>query len=69
MSAIHIQLNGERRQLPAPATLTELLEQLGLVEVRLAVEINGAVVPRARHHQHLLGDGDQIEIVTFVGGG
>ena len=50
-------------------TVRGLLEHLGLTEGPVAVEINRAVVPRARHAEHRVAPGDEIEVVHFVGGG
>ena len=64
-----IQLNGEARQIAPRATLTALLEQEGLARRRVAVEVNGEIVPRGRHAEHPLHDGDRVEIVHALGGG
>jgi sulfur carrier protein len=64
-----IRLNGETLALPAPCTLTELLAAQGLAERRVAVEVNGEIVPRGRHPGHRLADGDVVEIVHALGGG
>ena len=66
---MHIQLNGETRQLPTPLTLSALLAAEGLAERRVAVEVNGQIVPRSRHDAHRLVDGDVVEIVHALGGG
>ena len=47
----------------------DLLRKLELDRARVAVEHNRRVVPRAEHAGLLLNHGDQLEIVTFVGGG
>ena len=52
-----------------PGTLVDLLDTLKFVEKHYAVEVNGDVVPRDRHAEFLLSDGDQLEIVSLVGGG
>jgi thiazole synthase len=62
-------VNGEVRTLPEPLTVAQLLERLGYDRRRVAVEINGEVVPAARHAEHTLTSADRIEIVTLVGGG
>ena len=49
-----IRLNGESRSLPAPQTLQQLLESEGLAERRVAIEVNGEIVPRSRHAAHHL---------------
>jgi thiazole synthase len=66
---LRITINGEERTLPEPITLEELLRSLGYDRRRIAVEINREVVPRQEHVQRRLAAGDQLEIVTLVGGG
>ncbi|MEO5629038.1 MAG: sulfur carrier protein ThiS [Thermomonas sp.] len=66
---MHIQLNGEARQLQPDATITTLLQAEGLANRQVAVEVNGAIVPRGQHAMQLLHDGDRIEIVHALGGG
>ena len=46
-----------------------LLAENGLVERRVAVEVNGSIVPRSAHPQHALREGDRVEIVHALGGG
>ena len=64
-----ILLNGEPRRLEPRATIAGLLDAEGLAERRVAVEVNGEIVPRGRHASHALNDGDKIEIVHALGGG
>ena len=64
-----IQLNGEARTLAAAATIADLLGIEGLAERRVAVEVNGAIVPRSQHATHVLGEGDKVEVVHALGGG
>ena len=52
-----------------PGTLAALLESEGLAGRRIAVEVNGEIVPRGRHGEHMLHEGDRIEIVHALGGG
>ena len=66
---ITISLNGEPRQLAAGATIAELLAELGLTAKHVAVEANLDLIPRSRHAERHLADGDRLEIVTLVGGG
>jgi sulfur carrier protein len=68
-SDITITVNGDTHAVAAGLTVTGLLEQLGLGGRRVAVERNKAVVPRAEHAATALCHGDQLELVTFVGGG
>ena len=66
---IDVSLNGEPKSLPAQATIRDLLAELKLDPRYLAVEVNRRVVPRGQHAETALQPGDQIEIVTLVGGG
>lgn len=61
-------INGETKQCEA-ASVSALMEALGLKTSQVAVERNGAIVPRSEHHSTALAEGDAIEIVTFIGGG
>lgn len=64
-----IILNGERVELEAAQSIAELLVARGLAGRRVAVEVNGEIVPRGRHNGHTLADGDRVEIVHALGGG
>ena len=64
-----ISLNGEPHELAGPLTLTALLAQLNIDPRRVAVEHNLNVVKRAHYDSTQIRDGDEIEIVNFVGGG
>jgi sulfur carrier protein len=64
-----LMVNGEAMELPAAATLAELVARLDLKGQRVAFEVNGAIVPRSQRDAHPLGDGDKVEVVTAIGGG
>ncbi|MEW6319589.1 MAG: sulfur carrier protein ThiS [Acidobacteriota bacterium] len=64
-----ITLNGDQYDLPAAMTVTALLERLGIDARRVAVELNLVVLKRAAFESTVVSDGDQVEIVNFVGGG
>jgi sulfur carrier protein len=64
-----ITLNGDVHALPGPLSIADLLARLEIDPRRVAVERNFAVVRRDDYARTLLGDGDQVEIVNFVGGG
>ena len=64
-----ITLNGELHVLNAPVTITELLGQLDIDPRRVAVERNFVVIKRDAYATTTIEEGDQIEIVNFVGGG
>lgn len=66
---MQITVNGNARELPAGLTVAGLIELLGYAGKRVAVERNGEIVPKSRHADTSLQDGDQIEIVVAVGGG
>jgi sulfur carrier protein len=66
---MQISVNGESRQVPDGATAAQLVELLGLTGRRLAMEVNGEILPRSRHADHSLDPGDRVEIVHAVGGG
>ncbi|MCD9027466.1 sulfur carrier protein ThiS [Luteimonas sp. BDR2-5] len=65
-----ILLNGDALSLEdTTTTVLALLQQQGLAERRVAVEVNGEIVPRGRHADTRLHDGDRVEIVHALGGG
>jgi len=66
---ITIILNGNEKQLDSNTTITQLLENLGFSEQRLAVELNQQIVPRSDFASRALNDQDQVEIVQAIGGG
>jgi thiamine biosynthesis protein ThiS len=66
---VHVIVNGEPHALCDGLTVAHLVAQLGLQQRRIAVEVNRAIVPREQYSTQALANGDQIEIVHFVGGG
>lgn len=68
---MRLQINGEVRNFdsPPPFALSTLIESLGMKADRVAIELNRDIVPRDRWSDTILNDGDQLEIVHFVGGG
>jgi sulfur carrier protein len=64
-----LQINGEVHDFSAPLALSALVEQLGMKPDRVAVELNRNIVPREQWATTNLAEGDQLEIVHFVGGG
>lgn len=67
--SMEIQVNGETRQVPEGASISVLLDDLSLTDRRIAVEVNQDIVPRSRHDEHRLNDGDRVEIIHAIGGG
>jgi thiamine biosynthesis protein ThiS len=69
LSMIAISINGEPRRVAAGLSVAGLVAELGLNPKKVAVERNLEIVPRSTHADVMLADGDQLEIVHFVGGG
>lgn len=66
---MEIYVNGQARQLPEPPGLSALLQEAQWLDKRIAVELNGEVVPRSLYEATRLVAGDRLEIVVAVGGG
>jgi thiamine biosynthesis protein ThiS len=62
-------VNGEQTRLAEGIHVVELLDRLGLKPERLAVEVNRRIIRRAEWASTALAEGDNVEIVHFVGGG
>ena len=63
-----VKINGENIE-ASGLTISEYLDQLNYGTSRIAVERNGEIVPKASYGTIVLEDGDELEIVQFVGGG
>ena len=66
---VSIRVNGEHRRVRAGLTIADLALELGLEPTKVAVERNLEIVPRSTLPDVVIEDGDEYEIVTFVGGG
>ncbi|MEQ8664321.1 MAG: sulfur carrier protein ThiS [Rhodospirillales bacterium] len=66
---MQITVNGESRTLDDAVTLEQLLGEIGLDARKVAVERNREIVPKSTYGDTVLGDGDALEIVHFIGGG
>jgi thiazole synthase len=66
---LKITLNGDQFEIAGPISVSTLLSQLEVDSRRVAVEHNLIVLKRGLYESTLIGEGDQIEIVNFVGGG
>ena len=64
-----IMLNGERREWPREQSIEHLLQDLALDSRVVAVELNKLVVKRGRYGDTIVHENDEVEIVSFVGGG
>lgn len=68
-SRVQITLNGESRELPEGTTVASLIDELQLRQRRYAIEINRQIVRRDTWPTTTLQPGDQVEVISFVGGG
>ena len=64
-----ITLNGDPHEIAAPLSVSALLQQLEIDARRVAVELNLTVVKKAAYDSSVINEGDEVEIVNFVGGG
>ena len=66
---MNIKVNGENIEISDPLTINGLLKHIGLDDRRVAIERNLEIVPKSNYSVTNISDGDQIEIVHFIGGG
>jgi sulfur carrier protein len=66
---MHVTINGNQTELDDDSSLQQLLQQLKIGEGRIAIELNGEIIPRSQFQQQLLSKGDRVEIVQAIGGG
>jgi thiamine biosynthesis protein ThiS len=64
-----IRLNGDPHEIPGPLSVSALLAELAIDARRVAVELNLEVVKKAAYDSSVISEGDEVEIVNFVGGG
>ena len=64
-----VTINGEHRRVPGGTSIAQLIAEVGLDPLRVAVERNLEIVPRSTFGEVMVEDGDAYEIVHFVGGG
>ena len=69
VETLSIRVNGEHRRVPKGISIADLALELGLEPAKVAVERNLEIVPRSTLRDVPVEDGDEYEIVTFVGGG
>ena len=67
--SMHVTINGNQTELDDDSSLHQLLQQLKIAEGRIAIELNGEIIPRSQFQQQLLSKGDRVEIVQAIGGG
>ena len=66
---VNLLVNGQPRETADQITIRRLLDELALPSRGIAVEVNEQIVPRQRHAEYELQEGDRLEIVSLVGGG
>jgi sulfur carrier protein len=66
---MRITLNGDPHDVPGPLTVSELLSRLEIDPRRVAIELNLVVLKRGTFDSTTINEGDEVEIVNFVGGG
>ena len=64
-----IQLNGKKITLRTKTTIYDLLKKFKLSNKKVAIELNGAIVPKGKYKKKLLKSKDKLEVVHFIGGG
>ena len=66
---LELQINGRPQQIPPDSNVAHLIASLHLEGKRYAIELNGEIVPKSRHAETRLSNGDKLEVVIAVGGG
>ncbi len=66
---MRVTVNGEQREVPDGIDLRALVVRFEFRPEAVAAAVNGEVVSRARHAEHVLRDGDRVEVIRAVGGG
>ena len=64
-----IQINGKKIALKQNFSILDLLKKYKLNKKKVAIELNGKIVPQNKHNSKKLKNNDKIEIVQFIGGG
>ena len=64
-----IQLNGKKIKIHTNLTIKDLVKKYNLKENKIAIELNGVILPRHRFSKRKLKNNDKVEIVQFIGGG
>ncbi len=64
-----IQCNGELKNIPDAFSIQQLIDDMGLADKRIAVQVNDAVVPKHMHATQILETKDIVEVVQAIGGG
>ena len=66
---LDVVVNGKSKALTGPVSILQLIQDMDLQGKRIAIEINGEIVPASQHSSVQLSSGDSVEIVGAIGGG
>jgi sulfur carrier protein len=66
---LEVKVNGESKSISGSTSISQLIRDMDLLDKRIAVEVNGEIIPSSQHSTHLLKQHDNIEIVGAIGGG
>ncbi len=66
---MHVKINGKENELGDSITITQLLNEFNLQPQQVAVEVNREIIKRDQFETYVIANGDDIEILRFVGGG
>ena len=69
LNVAKIQLNGSPYEINTDSNLSELLNKLKIQKNKIAIELNGVILPKQLYGKKKIKDRDKIEIVQFIGGG
>ena len=69
LNVAKIQLNGSPYEINTETNLNQLLNKLKIKTIKVAIEVNGAIVEKNKYPKVILNKGDKVEIVHFIGGG
>ncbi len=64
-----IQLNGKKVDIKSNYSLSDLLKKYKLANKKIAIELNGTIIPKNNYNKKYLKNNDKLEIVHFIGGG
>jgi len=66
---MNLVVNGENLKIDNHSNAHDLITQLGYQDQRIALEVNEAIIPKSKHLEFSLNEGDKIEVIKAVGGG
>ena len=64
-----IIVNGEEISIPEDSNIQDLVAELGYKNIRIAIEVNEAIIPKSKYQSYFLKSSDRVEVINAVGGG